>query len=213
MLLTALLFAARRTKSGDLDLITIGVTLVLMLVIGGIYAISEANKRAKIKRQQQAADEAHALYYKRWHQMIAMSGQIQPVSCDLILSEGEECLRVEDHVTLYEVRAVRRSSHTFGSMPVGKGLRVGRGYSTSESTDEWRPIADGTLYVTNKQVYFDGDKQDRKIPIAKISTIKADWSAIEISSGTRQKSMVFAGVNGKVCREIVLCASGQNVFG
>jgi len=213
VLLSILLFAARRQSVGaDMDPMMLGLVVLVMVIITVIYVVVEAVKKAELQKQQQKIDEAQALYYKRWHQQVAVSGHIQAVACDLILSKGEECLRVERNVTLYEVRDVRRSTHTFGSMPIGKGLRVGRGYSSSESSDEWRPIAQGALYVTNKQVYFDGDKQDRKIPISKISTIKADWSAIEISSETRQKSMVFVGVNGNICREMVLCASGQDVF-
>lgn len=84
--------------------------------------------------------------------------------------------------------------------------RIGQGTSTSRSTDEWTPIAVGELYVTNKQVYFDGNMQDRKIPLGKIATIKADYSAVEVSSDARQKSMIFMNCNGQIVRDAVQIA-------
>ena len=212
MFTSILLFAARhsRTASSQSSFVMTMVSFAAMVMILLIVCVADHVRKIKAEKRQRQIDQSHALYYDKWHKMVAMSGQIAPVACDLILGKGEECLWVEQQVTLYEVRAVRHSAHTFGSVPIGKGIRVGRGYSTSESSDEWRPIAEGVLYITNKKVYFDGDKQDRKIPISKISTIKADWSAVEISSETRQKSMVFFGVNGNVCREIVLCVSEQD---
>lgn len=189
------------------------VVIVICVVLLGVAICIPVVQSMNSKKNQKKIDEAHNIEYKKWHDMVVSTGNLASVPCDLILSGGEECLRVENNVTLFEVRSVRHSTHTFGSMPIGKsGIRIGRGYSTSESSDEWRPVAKGVLYVTNKQVYFDGDKQDRKVPIAKISTVKADLSAMEISSATRQKSMLFVGVNGNICREIVLCASGQGVF-
>jgi len=210
---TFLLFAARRSSDSNLTpeqyLLIFGVCIAGMIVIGIAKAMESARKR----KMQQKIDENHQLEYRSWHRQIECSGEIKPISCNLILSNGEECLRYETNVTLFEVRSVRNSVHTGGSMPLGKtGIRLGRAYSTSESTDEWRPIAKGQLYVTNKQIYFDGDKQDRKIPLSKISTIKADWSGIEVSSDTRQKSMIFMGLNGNICRDIVLCALGQKSF-
>ena len=209
-----LIFAARRKSTmAGCDFFTLLVCGAILLIVIVICAAYENVKREKQKMIQARIDKRHALCFKDWHNSVVKSGVIAPVVCDLILGKGEECLWVEENVTLYEVRAVRHSVHSFGSVPLGNsGVRVGSGRSTSESTDEWRPISEGQLYVTNKQVYFDGDKFDRKIPIGKIATIKADWSAVEISSDTRMKSMVFFGVNGNVVREIVLCATGQDVF-
>jgi len=187
------------------------VVVAVCVTIGVVAHLVQSVKRRNTQRK---IDESNRLYYNRWHHQVATTGTIAPVQSPLVLKDGEECLRVECNVTLFEVRAVRRSTHTFGTMPLGNSrIRIGRGYSTSESTDEWRPIAEGRLYVTNKRIYFDGDKQDRKIPLDKIATLKADWSAIEVSSETREKSMIFAGVNGRVCQEIVHCALGRNIFG
>ena len=61
----------------------------------------------------------------------------------------------------------------------------------------------GTLYVTTKQIYFDGDMQDRKIQLKKLSTLKYDDSAVEISCENRQKSMVFMNVNGHIIDDII----------
>lgn len=181
-----------------------GVAIIL-IVFFFVWEMIQSERR---KEQQRKIDKANNARYLSWKNMVSRIGRIVPVDCSLMLKRDEECLHVAKNVTLFEVRAVRKSTHTFGSMPLGNThLRIGKGWSTSRSSDEWTAIAIGDLYVTSKQVYFDGDKQDRKIPISKIETIKADFSAVEISSETRQKSMVFMGCNGQIVRDIVQCVA------
>lgn len=186
-----------------------GVLVMIFLGIGIIVAVIaycySLYRTAQRKKQQELLDARRNAEYLTWKEEVDTANEITPIDTSLILGADEECLWAERNVVLYEVRAVHHSSHNFGSMPIGKsGIRVGHGRSTSESTDEWRAIASGELYVTTKKIYFDGDKQDRKIPINKVSTIKADYSAVEVSSASRQKSMVFQGVNGQIVKEIVM---------
>lgn len=204
-LLAVVFFAAsRRASDGDAPvgvLLLVGVVAVAVFVVAYVIQSMEKEKREK---EQEQIDRNNNVRYLQWQNTVEHAGQIVPVPCSLMLKRDEQCLYVAHNVTLFEVRAVRHSTHTFGSMPLGNTrVRIGRGYSTSSSSDEWKPIASGELYVTNKQVYFDGDMQDRKIPISKVATIKADYSAVEISSETRQKSMVFLGCNGQIVRDIV----------
>lgn len=70
------------------------------------------------------------------------------------------------------------------------GFNLGGGGATSTSMDVWKPIAKGELYVTNRQVYFNGDKQTRQIPISKIVKIEAGYSAVEISAEAQKKNGV-----------------------
>jgi len=197
------LLAARHSILEEIDHET------AMFIYGGvallfvIYGIVQFFVKIDHKKKQEQMDEKMHRAYLTWHNMISTTGELVPYATDLVLSKGEECLRLEYNVTLYEVRAVRTSTHTFGSMPITRGIRAGRGYSKSESHDEWRPIATGRLYITNKRIYFDGDMQDRKIPLSQLATVKAECSALEISSNTRQKSMIFTGLNGQICRELI----------
>ena len=207
VIFTFVMFAAKRHSSGDMPP-GIAIFLVAVSVIALIVAIAyQMIQNEKRKRQQAERDKWNNRQYLAWHARVQQFGRIHPVPCDLMLKRGEECLYVAHNVTLYEVRAVRHSTHSFGSVPLGKtGIRIGQGASTSRSTDEWTPIASGELYVTTKQLFFDGDMQDRKIPLAKIATIKADYSAIEVSSETRQKSMIFMDCNGQIVRDAVQLA-------
>lgn len=201
------MLAARRHRAADMSpemMLFAVAAFVIVLIIVGAYQIVQNEKH---KKQQAQLDRWNDKRYREWHVRVRQMGCIQPVPCSLMLKRGEECLYVAHDVTLYEVRAVRHSTHAFGSMPLGKtGIRIGQGTSTSRSTDEWTPIAVGELYVTNKQVYFDGNMQDRKIPLGKIATIKADYSAVEVSSDTRQKSMIFMNCNGQIVRDAVQIA-------
>lgn len=176
--------------------------ILALVILAIIIGICLENKK---KKQKQAARiEFYKNQYARWRNEVNRTGTLETIDSPLLLKKGEECLWTEGGVVLHEPRAVRRSTHTYGSVPIGKTrIRVGRGYSTSESTDEWRAISKGQIYVTNKGLYYDGDKHDRKIPFGKIITLNVDTTAIEVSCESRQKSMIFTNVNGYIVRDIV----------
>ena len=50
--------------------------------------------------------------------------------------------------------------------------------------------------MTNKRVYFNGDKQDRNVALGDIMSIDFDPTTIELSCEKRQRSMVFSVGNG-----------------
>ncbi len=160
----------------------------------------QIEEMAKYRKQQNASKLRR---YNEWKRIVETSKTVPSVPCNLVLPLGEICFWVDEGVTLYEVRSVRTSSHTFGSVPIVKGVRIGKGISTSESEDQWRPIACGTLYVTNKKIFFDGDKQNRTIPLNKVASIKAEPSTVEISASSRQKSMIFDGANGSAIQDVI----------
>lgn len=208
-MIALVMFAARRSsvQSSPEVIIAAVIVVAVIFVIVFIRQLIENKKQAERQRE---LDNYHGVKYRQWRMRIQKTGQITPVPCSLMMKKGEECLHVAHGVTLYEIRSVRHSTHSFGSVPIGRSrMRVGGGETTSRSTDEWTAIATGDLYVTNKQLYFDGDKQDRKIPIGKIATIKADVSAIEVSAETRQRSMIFKDCNGQIVRDMVQLASQQ----
>lgn len=188
------------------------VMFVTVLVVVGTLGLLLINYREKRKkeRRQHKIENYYGTEYQQWRMQVDETGQIEPVPCSLMLKGGEECLYVAHGVTLHETRAVRHSTHTFGSVPLGKSrLRIGGGETTSRTTDEWTPIAKGDLYVTNKRIYFDGDNQDRIIPLDAIVMIKADYNAIDVSAETRQKSMIFTKCNGQMVRDIVQLVNQQ----
>lgn len=95
-------------------------------------------------------------------------------------------------------------------MRIAKGITVGRGYSTSESHEEWRPISTGTLYITNKRIVFDGDMQDRSVGIDSLISVQVGDIQAAITSSSRQKTMVFDMLNGRVVgHAIELIQSGN----
>ena len=208
----AFVIASHHSSDGDVPgwMALVGIAIIGVVAVV-IYLSSESSKSKK-QQQRFEIDNWNHNRYLEWRAKVDATGQISPLPCGLLLKKGEECLYVAHQVTLYEVRAVRHSTHNFGSIPLGSSrVRIGSGRSTSYSTDEWTPIAFGELYVTNKQIYFDGDKQDRKILMEKIATIEADYSAVEISSDTRQKSMVFTDCNGQIIRDVVQLVRNENM--
>lgn len=182
----------------------LGITTVVLLAVYFYCERRDIRKQieetVKLKKKQDASSIRR---YNEWKRIVLASKTMPSVPCNLVLPLGEVCFWVDEGVTLYEVKSVRTSSHTFGSIPITGGIRVGKGISRSESEDEWRPIACGTLYITNKKIFFDGDKQNRTIPLNKVASIKSETSSVEVSGTSRQKSMIFDGANGCAIQDIV----------
>ena len=182
----------------------LGVTTVVLIAIYELrerrYLKKQIEETVKFKKKQNALNIRR---YDEWKRIVLASKTMPSVPCNLVLPLGEVCFWVDEGVTLYEVRSVRTSSHTFGSIPITRGVRIGKGISRSESEEEWRAIACGTLYVTNKKIFFDGDKQNRTIPLSKVASIKSETSSVEISGTSRQKSMIFDGANGTAIQDVV----------
>ena len=199
LLLASLLFC-RTSVSDVLVLLLFPGIFVWAIIAVIIYYFVDRARRSKRRRQR---DQLNNQDYLEWRSNVEDTGELAPVPCSLLLKKGEECFSVSQGVTLLEVREVRHTSFLFGSVPVSDtGFNLGGGGATSTSMDVWKPIAKGELYVTNRQVYFNGDKQTRQIPISKIVKIEAGYSAVEISAEA-QKKMVFRGCNGQVVRDIV----------
>jgi hypothetical protein len=135
-----------------------------------------------------------------------------PITTVVLLRKGEKAY-LEGNTTLLETRAIRY--HTRGGMGfrVMKGVYVGGASGTSESKDEWRVIDKGILTLTNERLIFDGDKEDRVIPLKKIISVKTSLDSIEISAETRKKSMLFTLNNPLIWATViqVLIKSGGNL--
>ena len=147
-------------------------------------------------------------------EQIKIKKKIEPITTDLFLKEGENAY-LSESVTLLETRAVRHHVTGGGGFRVMRGVYVGGASGTSESKDEWRVIDKGFLTLTNERLIFDGNKEDRIIPLKKIISVKASLDSIEISTETRKKSMLFTVNNPLIWGTViqVLIKNGPNLEG
>lgn len=121
---------------------------------------------------------------------VKTSKSLTPINTHLVLQENENAY-LKTNTTLLETRSVRYHKRSGLAFRVMRGGYVGGGGGASESQDEWRVIDKGILTLTNQRLVFDGDKEDRVIPLKKIISVNCSLDSIEVSTETRKKSMVF----------------------
>jgi Short C-terminal domain len=108
-----------------------------------------------------------------------------------LILEKDERLILTDPTTLREARAVRENSGGFGSVRMGRA-RIG-GYSgTSFSTLQWANLDKGTLYLTNHRLIFQGNKENRNIPLKSIAALQSlPFGTISMSIAGKPKNIQF----------------------
>ena len=159
------------------------------------------------KRERRRLEERMDNQYRKWRESVDRGGRIPPVAVGMHLAKGETAY-LQLRAALCEIRAVRNSTHTGGAFRIAKGVTVGRGYTTSESHDEWRQISTGVLYVTNKRLVFDGDMQNRVVKIDDVVSAQAGAAQVAITAASRQKTMLFDRINGQIVRDVIEMIQG-----
>ena len=183
--------------------VAVAIVFLVVFAVGGIAAAISSSRRAKALKLR-----ADLMYrrYKDWFQAIqANGGTIPTVELPVILQEGEEGL-YQDSAQLLETRSVRTSRHGGSAIRIAKGVTIGQGRTRSESHEEWRQIAAGYLYITTHRLIFDGDMQSRNIKLSDIVSIDYDANNLQVATAKRQKTMIFASVNGYIANAILRSA-------
>lgn len=197
-MIATLLCAARHNDDPMVMAISIVLFLVFVIIVMIVSAIENSHRR----RKQEAQAASFKTEYMRWKRKVNSTGEISRVKVGLNLSKGEECYFAE-RTKLREPRAVRVSRHSgYGVRPLRR-VGIFEGESTSESHDEWRTIAHGVLYITNKRLVFAGDKQNRVVKIDEVLSIDTYTNAIDVKTSRRAKSMEFFGLNGQKATDIL----------
>ena len=193
--------SARRSVSN-------GLANAVALMISDIFsALRLRKKRKQIAKIQSELDLLHQVEYKNWVKNNSIDGEtlhLSPIPTDnVILSDGEQVFWIEKKANLVEGRAVRITSFSGVSIPVIHGMRVARGMSVSQSHEESRIVSSGTLAITNQRLIFHGNYQNREFPLTAISGLGWDDSELYIHASTRQKTMCFQRINGRICITII----------
>ena len=199
--LNMLMFAARHKTTSSADPIVSLIIFAGLAVIGLVIFLAKQIEAARERKASESRQVRNLELYRKWRKCVAENG-VDPVPVEIRLEKDESCY-LNVGAILCEPRAVRQSVHTGGAVRVMKGVSIGRAYSTSESHDEWRRIASGRLYVTNKRILFDGDMQNRTVKMKDVVSVQHGNDYIAISSERRQKTMVFYGINGLIANDVI----------
>lgn len=183
------------------DILSNPIAVVIGVVVAGFilglpFVIIDAVRKHSRKKALIQRDERLRKEFSTWKQDVEKLGSLPQIKTSLIMNKGEYCFFCCTGCVLYEVRSARTSSYVGASQGFGHGLRIGSGNGYSTSQDVWHSIAVGTLTMTNKRVYFNGDKQDRNVNLREIMSIDFSPTTIELSCEKRQRSMVFSVSNG-----------------
>ena len=184
--------------------IIICISAIVILLVIAIVAHIVSTRRTKRRNAEEfaALKKRMASEYKDWCTKVVLNNGLKPISSNICLMNGERCF-YSDNTILYEPRSVRNSTHLGGGVRVARGVVIGGGNSWSEAHDEWRAISSGTLYITNKRIIFDGEMHDRTIKFSALTVVQAGIQELTISCSTRQKTMVFGGINARIAQDTI----------
>jgi hypothetical protein len=172
----------------------------IILVVAAIVVVAVV--RAMQQRQRRA------LLFKQardWAATVQQSHALPIVAADIILKPGEAAF-YSTPSALYETRAVRhyQSGHT--GFRVAKGVWVGGTSGRSVSTQEWTRLDAGSLIITNKRLVFNGQKEERTVPLSKIVAVHNSLADVQVAVEGRQKAMAFGVANPLIASLIIrLC--------
>ena len=170
---------------------------VLLLVVVGVPAaivwwiaqIAGKKKEARDARSQASARSTNLLAFLS--KVRANAWTIAPISTRMLLQPDEKAY-YEAPSVLLESRSRRVYAGGGLATRVG-GVGVGGGGGTSTSVQELSRVDAGTFVLTNKRILFNGELQNRAIPISKVVVFDDESypDAVEVAAENKQKCSVF----------------------
>lgn len=123
-------------------------------------------------------------------QNIEQTGKL-PVVETLVSLKPDEHAFLSEEAKLKEMRSFSVRSSSGMGVRLMKGVYLGKSSGTSRGQTELRDIDKGTLVFTNTRIIFDGNSENRVIPMDKILSMRPYLDAVEISIENKQKSEYF----------------------
>jgi hypothetical protein len=168
------------------------VCLLVGLIIWISNRISTASKIRREQIKQSLLAEANS-----YIENIKQTKSMKPIATQIMLKKGELAY-LECQCTLKETRSVRYFQSDRVGFRVAKGVYLGKTSGTSQSQQELKTIDTGTLTLTNKRLIFNGVTNDKVVQLEKLIAANPYLDAMEISTETRQKSMLFTVPNSLI---------------
>jgi hypothetical protein len=113
------------------------------------------------------------------------NGELDPIESDINLVRGEKLYFKTDDVSWLELRKITKRYNYSGPtarIKIAKGVyyRLGSMSVQPVTSDEWRTIDSGSLYLTNKRLIFMGDKSNKTIRLNRILDIMSYSNGVDI---------------------------------
>jgi len=123
------------------------------------------------------------------------NGELTPRDVNINLQRNEYCY-FSTHTEWHEQRTVTQRVYTGGTsarIKIAKGVyyRVSSASSQRVTSEEWKPIDSGTLYVTNKRILFIGSKKNNQIRLDKVLSFTPYSNAVQIDKDTGRSPLLY----------------------
>lgn len=160
-----------------------GFLILVAIVIGAFVWFSKEEAKAKAE-----LEKAFRARFAAIQERLDTDG-VPIVEADLALQNGEICHWMGPCTWMETRSRAKRVGYrgTSISIPIVKGVRYRAGSFAPavERTQELVPIDSGTLYITSKRLFFDGQGKNTSLPHAKILkiTLALDGVLIDKAQG------------------------------
>ena len=130
------------------------------------------------------------------------NGEIPEINVELSLAKNEKCYFQSD-CEWYEMRTVTQSVNYRGptaSIKIMKGVRyrVGSIKPQRITSEEWKKIGFGTLYLTNKRIILMGQSKNLSIKLEKVLSFTPYSDGAEISKDTGRSPLIIFPNNADI---------------
>lgn len=135
------------------------------------------------------------------------NGEIPEIGVQISLEKNEKCY-FQTSCEWYEMRTVTKRinySGTSASIKIMKGVRyrVGTIKPQRITSEEWKQIDSGTMYLTNKRIIFTGQSKNTNIKLPKILSFTPYSDGIEISKDAGRNPILKFTHNVDICSLIL----------
>ena len=123
------------------------------------------------------------------------NGDLAAQDVSINLQRNEYCYFTTP-VEWHEQRTVTQRTYTTGTstrIKIAKGVYYRMGSSSSQrvTSEEWKPIDSGTLYLTNKRMLFIGSKKNSQIRLDKVLSFTSYSNGVQIDKDTGRSPLLY----------------------
>ena len=173
--------------------------LALMAAMGLYNVISSSRRREQLFER----DKRFISEYRTWRERVRADCGINKIICPMKLAEDEQCYAYDVSASLYLPSAPHGQWNDEILFDTECGTEIGPGWTIMDCFDSVRFMGNGSLCITDRNIYFSGAVMHKTISLDEVSTVATACSGILIGSRTMDRPMLFSCVNGARLRDTI----------
>jgi hypothetical protein len=131
---------------------------------------------------------------------------ISPIDAGIRMPKGEKIFVVIDNLNLmaYKSTGNFKFGGVFFRQKIAPALYLRAGTGKFGLSKSWQADAIGSLYVTNKGIFFDGDQKNIKLPWAKIMRESIEPGSIQLEKNNGAPILFNGAINPEDAAKMML---------